>query len=415
MMGTVGNGVHARFRLGGACALALVALAGGRRACAQDTAAAHPAVSTPADSTQTTYRTHTVRAGETLFDLAQTYLGDGALWPEIYRLNAGVIEDPHWIYANEVLRIPAAAGAPASAPEPTTGAAPGGASEAAAPSASAPEPSVAASAAPPEGPAPTPEATLFTKGGHGATFAATHAAPTSWRSSSVAHADEHFAAPYIDRDGGPRGAGSVVGSVDLSNVIKAAEREHYDLNEDVYITLPAGVTASVGDRFYTYDLDVSFGERGQLVVPTGMVTVRQPGAGTDATIARVSTLYGELRLGQGVLPLDSVAMPTAAAQPVEDGPRTQVLWVENREVLPTLQHYVVLGASEKQGLHVGDQIVLYRPRVHLPEQQVTLPESPIATALVVRVTPYSSTATIMSQKQPDIEAGVAARVTAKAP
>ena len=227
--------------------------------------------------------------------------------------------------------------------------------------------------------------------------------------------NEKQAAPYLDREGGPRGTGTVLGTTAVSNVIDASDRAHFDLGEDLYITMPKGSTAAAGDKYYTYHLGTNFGDRGQIVIPTGVLTVIQPGVGTDATIARLTTVFGVVDKSQPVLPADITPMPTDRPTHVDDGATTKVLWVEDDNVLTTIQYYVVLEASEKQGLHVGDQVTLYRPRVHVPESTVTLPESEIAVGQVVRVTAYSATVEILASTQPDIEPGVAAKVTAREP
>lgn len=50
-------------------------------------------------------KVHTIVKGDTLWDLAQTYLGDPYLWPQIWEVNRYIL-DPHWIYPGDPLVIP---------------------------------------------------------------------------------------------------------------------------------------------------------------------------------------------------------------------------------------------------------------------------------------------------------------------
>jgi hypothetical protein len=80
-----------------------------------------------------------------------------------------------------------------------------------------------------------------------------------------------------------------------------------------------------------------------------------------------------------------------------------------------VQRYVVLDASARRGVRVGDQFTLVRPPLTRTETRPALPEEEIAVAQVVRVTPYAATAIVVSQTHPAIRAGTRARVSAKMP
>ncbi len=51
-------------------------------------------------------RTHTVKKGDTLWDIAGYYYQDPFLWPHIWQANREAVADPHWIYPWQTFVIP---------------------------------------------------------------------------------------------------------------------------------------------------------------------------------------------------------------------------------------------------------------------------------------------------------------------
>ncbi|HEX6177985.1 MAG TPA: LysM peptidoglycan-binding domain-containing protein [Thermoanaerobaculia bacterium] len=56
-------------------------------------------------------RTHTIVRGDTLWDLAQNFYGNGYLWPQLWESNTW-ITDAHWIYPGDVLLVEGETGQP---------------------------------------------------------------------------------------------------------------------------------------------------------------------------------------------------------------------------------------------------------------------------------------------------------------
>ncbi|MDQ3996566.1 MAG: LysM peptidoglycan-binding domain-containing protein [Gemmatimonadota bacterium] len=395
----------------GAAALLLPAALG-----AQDPAPAKDTTVAPAQETALVAlqsgapgeRTHTVKRGNTLWDIARMYLNDPFQWPEIYRYNRDVVEDPHWIFPGEVLRIPGPGGEdivevadPTLVPADTTER--------------------------PTGPVRTEGPTVFTQQGNETRPPRPDAEPVysaEEDSIPVVRPGQVAAAPWVDRVGGPRGSGQVYRSRDLSGIGLSADRGPFQLFEEILVTPPSGANVRLGDRYLAYEHGPVIEGLGQLMVPTGIIeVVRLPerirGPGRDvAAVARVVRLFRSLREPNQVIPFDAT-LAVVSGRPrrmLPDGaPVAKVRWVVSEPLLPSVQSYVVIDASSRAAIRVGDEFAIFEPRRRGAEGEPTLPETPIGVAQVVRATRYGSTAIVTKHQQPAIRPGAHARVSAKTP
>ena len=345
---------------------------------------------------------HVVKKGDTLWDLAQFYLKDPFRWPEIFRRNTDVVENPHWIYPGEIIRI--------WGHEVKT--------EALARADSAGEVVSHIVARP----APPPTVTT-TDGRSDLTI---FASPLS-RAAAVLSEDnvigrvrsggvrrgEIEAAPYADRDGGPRGAGRLVSSIDRPGIKTSIVQSRYQLNDALYVDLPRGRVARLGDLYMSYILGPDLGEFGQVVIPTGILRVESLPAG-QGPVVRIVRQFGEVKLDQRIIVAPDLPLPTGSLSPVVGGAKGRVIYVYGEPVLPSIGHYVLVSPNAKNGVRVGDQITFIDNSTGL-EDENPAPAVIAGVGQVVRVTPYAATTIIIKQAQPTIRDGMAVRLTGKMP
>jgi hypothetical protein len=386
-------------------------------------------------------RVHVVQQGETLWGLAQLYLGDPLLWPEIYRLNTQVIEDPHWIFPGEQLQLgdlaivaaePVAeqpvveqpppidtlAAQPPAMPPDTLAARPlpeqaqavPGLPAAMTPDTTQPpvvEAPVVEAAAPPPPPPPADAGlpTIFAR-------TSSRGAPTlvgTGLEYRAVRRGEFYSAGWLT-EGEVLPWARVLGDVREPVAQRNASTSSVTLYREVEIEPPRAAVYQVGDSLLVAFLGREVPGWGNVVIPSGIARVTH--VTERRAIAQVLQQFARVVDGQVVLPLERFNSPgNVAPVPVDDGPEGRVVDVRDRHFVPNQQDVVFIDLGRESGVVPGDVFELVREA----DPAVGAPPERGAFLQVVHVRQRSASALLLQIHRPGVRAGQRVRLVRKMP
>jgi hypothetical protein len=330
-------------------------------------------------------REHLVRAGDTLWDLARSYLMNAFLWPMIYNANRAVVENPHRIYPGERLTIP-----PVTPAEPAR---PLGEPVVVAP----PQPA-ANQAFPLVQPAEEPQDT------------ATIIASVDLRRPIVSMA-EYLAAPWLTFSAYDQIAGQIIRVVDpaattdrLPSTLHPNERVHLGALTEGRQPGDSLVIVRFGRRIDGY---------GVIVEPVGLLRVDS--VTPTVVVARVVHQYGDAKVGDSVLPLES--LPTiglGSGSPFEGGPRGELLEFMVEEPLHGTTDIGFISLGEDANVGIGDEFVVYVPPLELDNERVeVLPPTEVGIVRVIKVAENAATVRVLRVSNAGLTEGLPVRLVRK--
>jgi hypothetical protein len=335
---------------------------------------------------------HEVRRGDTLWDLAGSYLGSPFLWPRIFESNTQVIEDPHWIYPGEILSMPGAAVADASAVEQleTWDAA----QEQQAVPFSEPQGR--------EGVSGFGGSSLFDTSPEAGNVIG-RLDVEEWGDPVLVSESDFYRAPLLVRtDELPYfgRTGRKLGGNPLSLRVPDGIKVH-----DVVIIDLETLDVVSGDELRAIRWEA--GRNGRKVARS-VALLEVLTTEEETARARVLILFDHYKVGDLVILAEGFDVSETLQQAVEvDGYTTVVAGGEVDQPVMGEGDMIFFESGLQDGVRIGDEFILFDPR----DDETVLDEDHMATARVVRVTPETSTARIVDLRDTSPGRGSIARRT----
>lgn len=356
---------------------------------------------------QETGRAHEVRTGETLWELASRYLADPFRWPEIFELNVRVIEDPHWIYPGEMLRMPgtdaesarrAGARAEGRAADPAARAGREGARE------RSPTDQEADARRSFGESGQFPEGSVFRADPSAPSYGQLSIAETE--PSAVVSVSDFYSAPILADRASFMMSGTthrVVAEAHPSIRLPRAAR----LNDEVVLYL-TGTEAEVGDYLKAVQWGRSMGEAGHVLRTVGAVQVTRTFQSPDSVRAVVVRIFGDYRVGDPVvLAEEYTIVPGVEPEPESNGVVGTVLGFTEDQVLLGTGERLFIDIGSADGVQVGDVFAVFS--ADEPAAETAFVEDRLTTVRVIHVSETTATARVTQVRDAGMRPGVSVR------
>ena len=320
-------------------------------------------------------RVHVVRKGDTLWDIARTYLADPFQWPRIYDRNRGIIRDPHWIYPNQQFVLPGSLLRQDARllGDPLTWTA--------VQDAAAQDVALVAAELEEEG---------------------AEIAQVDLRRPPML-ASQYRATPWL----APSGLGASGRVVRLADPSVASGSVASLLHEHAEVHVALGGFA-VGDSLQVVRAVRNVMGRGSIIQPLALLSVDSIAA--EVAVATVRRVYGQARVGDAVIRADAVpdfALGTPTV--VQNGAQGEVVAMLDDQPLygTTDVGFVNIGAG---AVAIGDELEVYVPQRDASGVGDMAPPERVGVLRVVRIEGPNATVRVMEVDNTALRAGLPVRV-----
>jgi hypothetical protein len=352
-------------------------------------------------------RVHVVREGETLWTLAEFYMGDPYLWPHIYRINPHVVEDPHWIFPGEsLLLIPPDT---VMVTQPPVGQ-PGddqSVMDSLPPDQTAEDVTQVESAPPPPPLAAAPGAeTVF------ASNRLRSGSPTggsSMRSVSRNPSRIAFYASGFLTEQETLPWAHISGATDQNTLGTLTATSAANVNERVSVIAPAGATYQVGDSLLTAFMSREVVGWGNVIKPSGIVTVLAV-SGREV-LAQVVTQFSRITDGQVAIPVEPYRdASNGSTVPIENGMTGLIVATRDQNSVPNQHEVMFVDKGRADGVALGDVFEAFEVREDFPGTGGRT----LARLTVVHVRENSATAQVTQIRDIGFGTGTSVRMVRRA-